>query len=121
MSSNSRSTHTMTIAADADHANHRPRRSRALELLHKIVSTQSLDTRELAHALVVSRSTLESYLSGAVPIPLERQLCLALFVIEHIPEFARHGHQLRGQVAAAIAFQEHATAIHQQAPPHTRF
>jgi hypothetical protein len=65
---------------------------------------------------VVSRATLHGYLSGNAPIPLERQLCLALFVIERYPEFARLGYQLRGQAAAAIAFREQATAVHQQSP-----
>jgi hypothetical protein len=106
----------MTTAADK---NPRPR-SRAAELLQRIVSSGSVDTHALAHSLIVSPAALDSYLHGTVPIPLERQLCLALYVIEHIPELARQGHQLRGQVAAAIAFQEHATVVHSHAPP-TRF
>ena len=113
----------MTIAADADRGNNanNPRpRSRAVELLQRIVSSGAVETNALAHALVVRPATLDSYLRGTRPIPLERQLCLALYVIEHIPELARQGHQLRGQVAAAIAFQEHATAVHSCAPP-TRF
>jgi hypothetical protein len=110
----------MTIAADTDRGNNgnNPRpRSRALELLRRIVSSGSVETQALAHALVVRPATLDSYICGTVPIPLERQLCLALYLIEHVPELARQGHQLRGQVAAAIAFQEHATVVHSDGPP----
>ena len=107
----------MTTAGDAVRPDHARPRSRAVELLRRIVSRGAVETHALAHALVVPPATLDSYLRGTVPIPLERQLCLALYVIEHIPELARQGHQLRGQVAAAIAFQEHATVVHSDAPP----
>jgi hypothetical protein len=113
----------MTIADDSDRGNNGrnpQQRSRALELLRRIESSGSVERHALAQALVVRPATLESYLHGTIPIPLERQLCLALYVIEHIPELARQGHQLRGQVAAAIAFRERATFVHSEAPP-TRF
>ena len=93
------------------------RRSRALGLLKRIAASGSLETDELARAVVVTPSTLDAYLRGELSIPLERQLCLALYVIEHFPQLARQGHQLRGQVVAAMAFQAHATEIHFNAPP----
>ena len=107
----------MTTGDDADRVRSVRRRARAVVLLQRILSTRPLDIDALAEALVVSRSTLHDYLSGNVPVPLERQLCLALFVIERVPELAREGHQLRAQVAAAISFQEHATVTHRHAPP----
>lgn len=110
----------MTTGNDADRVRSVHRRARAFVLLQRILSTGSLDVDALAEALVVSPATLNAYLSGDVPIPLERQLCLALFVIERVPELAREGHRLRAQVAAAIAFHEHATALHREAPT-TRF
>ena len=110
----------MTVA-DADSVGRIRRRTRAVVLLQRILGTRPRDIDAFAEALVVSRATLHAYLSGTLSMPLERQLCLALFVIEHIPTFARQGHQLRAQVAAAIAFQEHTTAIHGQPPPTTRF
>jgi hypothetical protein len=102
---------------DAAIASRRP--SRAAELLNEITATGSFELDELARTLVVTDATLQAYLSAAVPIPLERQLCLALFVIERIPSLARKGRKLRAQVQAAIAFQEHATETHMQ-PPATR-
>ena len=97
------------------------RRGRAVALLQRILAIRPLDIDALAEALVVSRGTLQDILSGRVPFPLQRQLCLALFVIEHVPELARQGHQLRGQVLAAIAFHEHATEVHGHVPPATRY
>ena len=90
---------------------------RALELLRKLVATESYELDELAEALVIKRKKLDAYLAGTVEIPLERQLCLALFVIEHVPALARLGYQLRGQVIAAIAFQERGPLAHTQSPP----
>jgi hypothetical protein len=104
------------ISRDTDRERSVRRRARAVVLLQRILAARPLDIDALGEALVVNRATLHAYLSGTVSMPVERQLCLALFVIEHIPEFARQGHQLRAQIAAAIAFQEHATAIHNQAP-----
>lgn len=97
------------------------RSSRALVLLHKLVATQTYQLDTLAEALVITRNALDSYLSGEVAIPLERQLCLALFVVDHVPSLARLGYRLRGQVAAAIAFRERATATHLQSPSAARF
>jgi hypothetical protein len=109
----------MTTGNDAGRVRSTRRRARAVVLLQRILATGSLDVDALAEALVVNRAALHAYLSGTGPVPLERQLCLALFVIERVPEFAREGHRLRAQVAAAIAFNEHATAMHREAP--TRF
>jgi hypothetical protein len=92
------------------------RPSRALVLLRKLVATGSCDLDALAEALVIKRRTLDSLLSGSVEIPLERQLCLALFVIEHVPALARLGYQLRGQVIAAMAFQERGPTAHLESP-----
>jgi hypothetical protein len=90
---------------------------RALILLRRLVAAGSYELDTLAEALVIKRKTLDSYLSGAIEIPLERQLCLALFVIEHVPALARLGYQLRGQVLAAIAFQERGPTAHLPSPP----
>ncbi|HWC55793.1 MAG TPA: hypothetical protein VG434_02365 [Sphingomicrobium sp.] len=68
-------------------------------------------------SVVVSRAVLDAYIDGKLAMPLDRQLCLALFVIEKVPRLARIGHQLRGQVAAAIAYDERATETHTFPPP----
>jgi hypothetical protein len=74
------------------------------------------DQTQVAGELAVTPVMVEDYRSGKVAMPLDRQLCLALFVVEKIPSLARSGHMLRGQVRAAIAFHEHSTAVHQTAP-----
>jgi len=108
----------MTTGADADRESVDLRRvPRALALLRKVVATGSYELDTLADALVIKRKKLDAFLSGAVEMPLERQLCLALFVIEHVPTLARLGYQLRGQVIAAIAFQERGTTEHMQSAP----
>lgn len=89
-------------------------------MLRKLVATRWFELEAIARALVISDARLAAYLSESELIPLDRQLCLALFVIECVPPLARAGHQLRGQVNAAIAFQAHATLTHLEPPP-TRF
>jgi hypothetical protein len=113
----------MTTSPDRDGhtAAGNARLPRALVLLRKLLATQACDLDAVAEAIVVKRSALDSYLSGSVTIPLERQLCLALFVVEHVPSLARLGHQLRAQVAATMAFQAGHTATHLEPPPPARF
>jgi len=107
----------MTTGADAHRESADLRRvPRALALLRKVVATGSYELDTLADALVIKRKKLDAFLSGAVEMPLERQLCLALFVIEHVPTLARLGYQLRGQVIAAIAFQERGAMVNIQSP-----
>jgi hypothetical protein len=93
------------------------RSSRAVELLDKVASSALFDRRTLARELVVSEQQLESFLNETVPLPLDRQLCLAQLVIERIPSLARLGHRLHGQVRAAMAFKAGATTTHADAPP----
>jgi len=90
-------------------------------LLNKLVSMHHLELDVLATALTVTNATLDAYLVEASAIPLERQLRLAVFVIENVPALARSGHQLRGQVAAAMALEARVTETHLQPPPTTWF
>jgi hypothetical protein len=62
------------------------------------------DSRSLATELVVTPHRLDDYLTGNREMPLDRQLCLALLLIERVPALARQGYALRGQVLAAIAY-----------------
>jgi hypothetical protein len=96
-------------------------RSRAVQLLAKVLDTPWFDRQTVADELVVSVKTLEAFLEGKLAMPLDRQLCLALFVIEKVPPLARLGYQLRGQVKAAMAFEAHATATHATSPPGAAF
>jgi len=91
--------------------------SRAAQLLLQVLSTGSLDPESIARELVVSVAELQRYLSGSAPIPLDRQLCLALFVIKNVPTLAREARGLHGQVCAAIAYEAHETETHATAPP----
>lgn len=93
------------------------RRTRASTLLARVLTSRWFDQGRVADELAVTPATIDGYLSGEIPIPLERQLCLALFVIENVPALARAGHMLRGQVTAAIAFQAHTTVVHPTALP----
>ena len=96
------------------------RDSAALGLLRKVVATRWFDLDALARALSIPEADINAYLSRTDAIPLDRQLRIAQFVIECVPPFARLGHQLRGQVTAAIAFHARATETHLQ-PPASRF
>jgi len=95
----------------------RARQTTAAQLLAKLVATGWYDFSELARELVVSEATVSDYVSGERPIPLDRQLCLAVFVIEKVPPLARWGHRLRGQVEASMRFQSRVTETHLSAPP----
>ena len=96
-------------------------RSRAVHLLTKVLDTPWFDRQTVADELVVPVKALEAFVEGKLPMPLDRQLCLALFVIEKVPPLARLGYQLRGQVKAAMAFEAHSTATHATNPPGAAF
>lgn len=102
---------------NTEHHGSSRRTPRAVLLLRRLVELGWFGPDAVARALVVNGTTLDAYLRETEPIPLDRQLCLALFVIECVPPLARLGHQLRGQVGAAIAFQDRATTTHSQPPP----
>jgi hypothetical protein len=106
---------------DATRAGLARRDSAALRLLRKVVATRWFQLDAIARVLSVSDAAIDAYLSESEPIPLDRQLCIAQFVIECVPPLARLGHQLRGQVTAAIAFHARVTETHLQPPPPTGF
>ena len=93
-----------------------PKISRAVRLLRQLVETQLFEREALARELVVPPTHLDAYVAGTLEIPLDRQLCLALLVIERVPALARQGHGLRGQVIAATAYASH-TFSTDAAPP----
>jgi hypothetical protein len=80
------------------------RLSRSVQLLEMLIRDGVLNEDELARELVVRRETLEDYRSGKTPMPLERQLCLALLMTQLPTKYARMGYALRGQVQAATHF-----------------
>jgi hypothetical protein len=60
----------------------------------------------------MSEQTLHSYLELAIPMPLERQACLATLVVEKVPGRAGEGYRLRAQLTASLAYDSHTTEIH---------
>ena len=90
---------------------------RAVRLLTRVLATGWFDHEALANELVVTTAALESYVDGRAPMPLDRQMCLATFVIAKLPPLARDGHRLRGQVQAAVAFHTNVTETHLGPPP----
>ena len=91
--------------------------SRAVELLRKLDAAGLFDRETLAREIVVSAEQLECFINDSAAMPLDRQLCLAQLVIERVPQLARQGHRLKGQVSAAAAFNARETATHADAPP----
>ncbi len=85
-------------------------RSRAGDLLRRVLATNWFDRTALAAELVVSEEVLAGFIDDDHPIPLDRQLCLAQFVIKEIPPLARHGRMLLAQVTAAYALAARTTA-----------
>jgi len=90
--------------------------TRATLLLSKLATSGWVTRTELARELRVSESTLAAYAIGERPIPLDRQLLLASLLIAKVPPLARMGHRLRGQVLAALAYQQQETMTHMTAP-----
>lgn len=97
-------------------SNGRAGESTAVRLLRRLFAADEYAPAAVSQALVISDAELTAYLEGADAMPLDRQLCLALFVIERVPSLARAGHQLRAQVAAAMAFENRVTETHSQPP-----
>lgn len=91
---------------------------RAAKLLAKVLA-RGVDASALATDMVMTSRELEEYRSGRKLMPLDRQLCLALVVIESVPELAREGRTLRAQVAAAAAFHAAETTTHTGPPEGT--
>ena len=77
----------------------------AIRLLKRVLASGWFDRNYLATRLAVRRRMLDAHLWAEVPMPLERQLRLAAFVIENVPPLARAGYRLRSQVSAAMTHE----------------
>lgn len=88
----------------------------ASRLLSMIVARRIVERDQLATELRVPPALVEQWLRDTQPIPSERQLLLAAFVIERMPSLARHGYRLRDHVRATMAYHAHATQTHLIAP-----
>lgn len=96
------------------------RPSRAAALLRALLEQQVFSVADLARELVVSPAAIARFAAGSVSIPLDRQLYLAVLVVQSAPSHARHGYQLWGQAMAAMAYEQHVTETHRD-PPLDRF
>jgi hypothetical protein len=97
------------------------RRGRAAMLLAKVITAGLYDIQRLAEVMVVSERTVALYRAGELEVPLERQACLALFLIDSVPSLTRQGHALLGQVQAAGRLASASTVTHLGAPvPNSR-
>jgi hypothetical protein len=81
------------------------RQSRAVWLIEKVLRDGVCTEEGLARELVVNQRTLADYRAGDAAMPLERQLCLALFLIQRGSPYARLGYELRAQVTAATHYE----------------
>jgi len=90
--------------------------SRAIVLVERLLRDEVFTEAELAREIVVRALTLADYRTAKEPMPLDRQLCLAL-VLTRLPEpYARMGRQFREQVAAAMRYELHVTERHDGPP-----
>ena len=97
------------------------RRTRVVQILTRLLASTAYTVDELAAALCVDARTVGRYVSGEIDVPIDRQICLARFLIEREPPLARSGRNMLGQIEAAIKFSQSTTALHNSAPfPTTR-
>jgi hypothetical protein len=80
--------------------------TRAMQLIDRLLRDGAYDQETLARELVIRPKTLAEYQAGTTPMPLDRQLCLALVAIEKAPAHARDGYRLREQVRAATGYEQ---------------
>ena len=92
------------------------RRSRAVRLLEKVLALDALSAEELESTLSITAEQLVAFRSGEEPVPLERQLCLALVVLERVPALTRDARGLQAQVRAEISMLSRQTKTHSTAP-----
>jgi hypothetical protein len=91
-------------------------KNRANVLIDKILTDNPDRLDDLAAALLAVPGVVAAYRAGST-IPIERQMLLAAYAIEHAPAHARIGRLLRGQIRATIAFAAGETATHNNPPP----
>ena len=91
-------------------------KSRATELLRRLLDSGLFTADDIARELILSRAEVDAFVGDDVAMSLSHQLSLADFVIARTPRFARSGYALRGQVLAAMAFRGKDTEVHREPP-----
>lgn len=91
-----------------------------MQLVERLLADGDFTEESLAQELVIPLRALARYRAGDGTMPLDRQLCLALLLIERVPKAARLGHQLRAQVVAAMDYEARTTTTHDGPPERAR-
>jgi hypothetical protein len=91
-------------------------RSRARTLLRELLESEAVSRKEVIRELMTQSPVLDAFVEGSRAIPLEKQALLAALLIERVPRFRRAGHQLRGQIVAAIRYAAGETEVHIDGP-----
>ena len=98
----------------------RPTGTFAARLLEKVVASKRYDRIALAAKLDVTTATLDEYVDGRTPIPVDQRLRLADLVIAAIPRLASAAYRVRAQSRAEMTYDLHETVTH-LSPPVSRF
>jgi hypothetical protein len=87
-------------------------RDRAAQLLRRLLEEPAFGPERVADELAMTLDDLNACRWGRARMPLERQLCLALVVLAHVPGLAPTGRRVYAHVCAAIRCATYTPAIH---------
>src|SRR5688500_15383859 len=91
-------------------------RSRSGALLRRVSAQPALSASDIQRAMQMTTDDFDQVVAGTKVMSLPHQLCLAAFLIEHVPDLARAGRTLRHQALAAMEYGSGATATHGSQP-----
>ena len=94
----------------------RRRPTLAVDALETLLAAGTFSADDVARQLGVTREIVGAWLGNERPMPVERQLLLATFLIERVPRLARIGRRLRSHVEATMLYHARATKTHLTAP-----
>lgn len=91
-------------------------KSRSGDLLRRVIARPDPSASDIQRALQMTTDDFDQVVAGTKVMSLPHQLCLAAFLIEHVPDLARAGRTLRHQALAAMEYGSGATATHGSQP-----
>jgi hypothetical protein len=91
--------------------------SNAARILSAGIAAGRFDVTQIAAELITDERSIGLYIAGLAPMPIDRQICFARFLVEHVPALARQGHNLLSQLRSQVAFETGVTKVHDQGPP----
>jgi len=94
----------------------RRRPTLAIDVLRELVARGPVGVGTIARELAVPRTMVEAWLANERPMPVERQLALAMLVIDRAPALRRLGYRLLGHVQATLLYHARMTKTHLTAP-----